>query len=270
MVLYLLCRICVADRFHIPTNSMHPTLMEGDNIVVNKLLFGARIYKDYNFSHRECQMQCWRVPGTRDIHYNDIIVFNRAKHKNNISFTINEVYCKRCVALPGDSISIIDGYYVNNHYCKLLGSALEQEKLRLISDSLIHPKMLRAMPKEEHFSWTIKNFGPIYMPRKGDIMKLTPYTATIYRVIVEWELGKRLDIHWDDNVVLLDGQIVKKHRFLHNYYFMAGDNVLDSYDSRYQGPVPEEYIIGVATRILYSKNEQTNQIRWERTGKKIK
>ena len=48
---------------------------------------------------------------------------------------------------------------------------------------------------------------------------------------------------------------------------MGGDNVDDSNDSRYQGPVPENFIIGIATNIIYSKNK--NNIRWKRFGKNI-
>ena len=36
-----------------------------------------------------------------------------------------------------------------------------------------------------------------------------------------------------------------RHQFRHDYYFMAGDNVVNSADSRYWGLVPEEYVIGV-------------------------
>ena len=50
---------------------------------------------------------------------------------------------------------------------------------------------------------------------------------------------------------------------------MAGDNVLDSNDSRYWGLVPEEYIVGIVTRISYSKNRTTNKLRFDRLLKKV-
>ena len=38
-----LCRIFICDQFVIPTYSMTPTLIPGDYVLVNKILFGARI-----------------------------------------------------------------------------------------------------------------------------------------------------------------------------------------------------------------------------------
>ena len=50
--------------------------------------------------------------------------------------------------------------------------------------------------------------------------------------------------------VWADSTELTSHRFMHNYYFMAGDNVLDSSDSRYWGLVPEEYIVGVVNYVV--------------------
>ena len=49
-----------------------------------------------------------------------------------------------------------------------------------------------------------------------------------------------------------------------------GDNMANSQDSRYWGMLPEEYIVGKATRIWNSKEKYTDQIRWERILMKIK
>ena len=46
----------------------------------------------------------------------------------------------------------------------------------------------------------------------------------------------------------LKGCPIDSYTFSKNYYFMAGDNVLNSHDSRYFGLVPEEYIVGVVIR----------------------
>ena len=68
---------------------------------------------------------------------------------------------------------------------------------------------------------------------------------------------------------LTDGKPITHHQFAHDYYFMAGDNVMNSNDSRYWGLVPEEFIIGVATHIFYSKDNDSESIRKERFMKKI-
>lgn len=246
---YLLSRVFIADYFVIPTSSMEPTLKPGNKVVVNKVLFGARIYTDYNFTNNNYQLQAFRTKGIRDIRRNDILVFNKANHNREIKFIINKVYCKRCVALPGDTITILHGKTMVNNHEGTLGIDQEVKKLMHTPDSLVSPKCLRAMPKDDHFYWTIRNFGPYYVPRKGDIIPINPMNATLYKVILEWEIGKKLSIDWNKGLVMAGNTPITKHQFTNNYYFMMGDNVLDSDDSRYKGPIPESYIIGIVAHI---------------------
>lgn len=248
---YLGVRIFIADYFTIPTQSMLPTLKPGDKIIVNKLLFGARIYTDFHFTKEGGELKAFRTKGIRGIQRNDIIVFNKAYHKNKeIKFIINQVYCKRCVALPGDTISIVNGKTINNHFSRTLGIEQEVKKLMHTPDSAISKNSIRAMPKEEHFYWTIRNFGPYYVPRKGDIIPIDARNATLYKSILEWEIGDKIFIDWRKNKVTTGNKPITKHQFKNNYYFMMGDNVLDSDDSRYKGAIPESYIIGIVNKII--------------------
>lgn len=87
-------RIFIADTFVIPTRSMDPTLIPGDKIIVNKLLYGARVYRDFNFSEQGVCLQCTRLKGLRDIRRGDVVVFNMPYHKNcdTIKFIIKYIY----------------------------------------------------------------------------------------------------------------------------------------------------------------------------------
>ena len=75
IAIYFLVRIFVCDIFPVSTQSMYPTIKPGERIVVNKLIFGARIYKNLKFIN-ENTFQVWRMPGMREIRNNDIVVFN--------------------------------------------------------------------------------------------------------------------------------------------------------------------------------------------------
>lgn len=268
-LLYLVGRTFVADQFIIPTWSMAPTLVPGDRVVVNKLLMGARIYTDFDFQKGGQELKSVRMKGLRRLKHNDIVVFNYPQVGDRIAFKINYVYCKRCVALPGDSLSIVNGHYRCNNHEGVLGLQAEQNRLETVPDDAYDAAGMAVYPFDEHVGWTFKHMGPLYIPRNGDMMALTAKEGIIYKSLLEYETGKTVTVDWDTDRVLLDGVPVKKHLWQHNYYFMAGDNVHDSMDSRYWGLVPEEYIVGVVKLINYAKDKETDTIKWERTLKRL-
>lgn len=267
--MWLLCRAILYDQFVIPTDSMRPTLLPGDRVAVNKAIMGARIYSDFNFKDEGVELKSWRTRGLRRLQHNDIVIFNFPHHDGRISFVINNVYCKRVIALPGDSLSIMDGHYHNNNYEGVLGLEEAQLKLENTPDSLLWQPSLPAIPFHENFGWTIRNFGPMYIPRKGDVMEVTPYVATLYNIMLSWETGQPVTCCWETGEVRVGDEPFMRHQWKHNYYFMAGDNVPDSNDSRYWGLVPEEYIVGVVTRITYSIDPYSGKRRKERTLKHV-
>ena len=93
--LWLLLRVCVFDYFTIPSESMMPTLRPGDKVVVNKLLQGGRIYKDFNFDKEGQELQSWRLKGLRGVQHNDICVFN-----TRIAFRSSSTTVSACGAWP--------------------------------------------------------------------------------------------------------------------------------------------------------------------------
>ena len=168
------------------------------------------------------------------------------------------------MALPGDTISIEEGYYRNNNHKGVLGLENAQNALHEMTDSMIWRQALYAMPFDGHLPWTIRNMGPLYIPRKGDIIPITAKEACVYRMLLEWETGKKVDFDWISNTAKIDGKEFTSHTFSHNYYFMVGDNVCDSNDSRYWGLVPEEYIVGVVRWVSYSLNKGDGELNKDR------
>lgn len=228
-------RIFVAERFNIPTSSMSPTLVPGDRIWVNKLLFGGRIYKSFNFENH-APLRCFRMPGFRKINPGDVICFNFPLGYDEwtvIEFKINYVYCKRVVGVPGDTIGIRDGITWNNNYPGTIGVIENQLAIKNTPDSVLWGSTyMRTMPFTIPM-WTIKNFGPLYVPQKGVTVELDSVGRAIYGPVIEYEMGS-----WPtDNMV--------SHTFQNNYYFALGDNSLSSQDSRYWGFIPEDFIIGI-------------------------
>lgn len=258
--------IFVSDKFIIPTESMTPTLIPGDRIVVNKLIFGARIYKNLNFFEGQ-PLASWRMPGLRRIRPNDVLVFNYPRgYGRGIEFKINYVYAKRCVGTPGDTVSIVHGFYKNNNHHGMIGLESEQRRLMTMPDSLLEQHgLLHAIPFDG--SRTIKEFAPLYVPARGDTMQLDTASYRLYKEVIEYESGETLSV--TDGALLLGGSPISKYIFKDNYYFTGGDNVIDSGDSRYWGFLPEEFIVGVAQWITYSRDRHTEKLRWNRLMRRI-
>ena len=261
-VLWLLARVFLFDVFVIPTNSMLPTLQPGDRILVSKSLLGPRLYSHLYMRAVPCELHSHRLMGLRQVRRGDVVVFNAPLYGGGARFLINYVYAKRCLALPGDSLTVVDGYYTNSRQPGPLALPEEQHRLQAAPDSVFSHEVYYVYPFDAHVPWTVKRWGPVYVPRRGDLVPLTPLTATYLRHPIEWERGGPLRIDWDKGEVRDScGRLLRMHEFLHNYYFMAGDDVCASNNSRYWGLVPEEYIIDVARTGRYRRHRFMRRLR---------
>lgn len=266
---WLLLRMLVCDQFVVPSNSMTPTLIAGDRILVNKLIAGARLYRNLEFG-KDIPLRSFRMPGIRRVRVNDVVVFNapRGYGRDRIEFRINYVYAKRCVGTPGDSVSVRNGFFCNNRYPHPIGDSEQQSRLRQTPDSLVAPDVLRAMPFDDgQFGWTIRNMGPLYVPQSGVRIELNLRNYELYKQVIEYETGRSLT--YRENLAFLDKKPLSEYTFRNDYYFFCGDNVSDSKDSRYLGFIPEEFIIGVVRYIRYSKDPHTQRRRSERRWKQV-
>ncbi len=257
IVTIFLIRGFLFETYKIPSLSMYPTLIKGDDVLVNKLVLGPRVFKNLNFLSGDT-IQMVRLPGWRDVKRNDVLVFNLthySKDRRNLYF--RDYYIKRCIAIPGDTLRIHKGYYSIAGVQGTPGSMKRQEKVSHIPDSMIASPGVRALN-----GWNIKEFGPLYIPRKGDRIRVTPDNVRAYQRIIEYESQKRL--RYDSTGVSLGRYPITSFTFAHDYFFMAGDNAMDSRDSRYWGLLPDEFIIGKAVCVLWSKDKKTGEFQWRR------
>lgn len=269
VVLFIVMQVFCFSTFKIPSDSMAPELITGDNVLVAKPVLGARLFNVFA-SLRGEQTEIWRVPGFRMVKRNDVLVFN-FPHPNNwskIEMHILKYYIKRCIALPGDTLSINKGYYRVSGVKEDLGNFDLQRRLSLLPTSEIDPVVFSAFPYDSIMNWDIKDFGPLYIPKEGDKVVMNRINGIVYRKIIEWEQHGKIRI--EGNKVFLNENLIQKYEFKKNYFFMAGDRILDSQDSRYWGLLPEEYIVGKAWIVWKSIDKYSGAFRWNRFLKEIK
>ena len=269
ILLAIVLRIFLFSTFVIPSPSMEPALWCGDRIVVNKLIPGPRIFRNLDFLEKGERPDMFRIKGIRSVRRNDILVFNFPYTDwNKLGFSPDVFYVKRCVAIPGDTFKIENGMYKVSGVGDRLGNADMQLQISRMPDNELNKDMFHCFPYHSDFNWNMKNFGPLYIPRKGDTITVDLRNYHLYSKLIEYETGKTTAVK--SQQVYLDNKPLLQYVFTLNYYFMAGDLVRDSRDSRYWGLLPEDHIVGKASIIWKSVDTNTEKIRWDMVMKFIR
>ncbi|WP_437920198.1 signal peptidase I [Sphingobacterium sp. LRF_L2] len=128
-----------------------------------------------------------------------------------------------------------------------------------------------AFPHDNNKKWDFHNFGPLAIPKKGDVVKLNAETLPIYSRLITVYEGNTLEQRNDG--VYINGSKADTYTIKMNYYWMMGDNRDNSSDSREFGFVPEDHIVGKAlfTWMSYDTDGTfLSKIRWNRIFKGIK
>lgn len=224
-----------------------------------------------------------------------------------------ENYIKRCVALPGDTIKIVDTeLFINgkpqeqipekqycytirtstpfsayaienmgitemsgngNYYFSPLTEQMVEQMLKM--DNVISVERYTAeepcFPHSDHYAWTADNMGPLWIPAAGATIELNEDTWPLYERVID--VYENNDVEVRDGAYYINGEKATSYTFKMNYYWMMGDNRHNSADSRYWGFVPEDHVVGKASFIWMSSDQNKSfpaNIRWKRIFTKVR
>lgn len=137
VMVVLLIRAFVAQAYNIPSGSMKPTLLVGDFILVNKLV--------YRFSEPK---------------RGDIVVF-KYPIDPNIDFI------KRIVALPGEEVEVRNNQvFINGKPLPLIevGRGEENSIRKVIYEEVLPEGIKHKVQFYEDFPFSKRDFGPVVVP----------------------------------------------------------------------------------------------------------
>ena len=172
----------------------------------------------------------------------------------------------------GDKIGSRGQLFANGRYDKL---CLDSDQVAALES--IYPNVqIKRVPQEKsgnrlfphdaanYGDWTVDDYGPIYIPRKGETVTLTPQNIALY---------KRIISNYEDNTLeqkggafYINGEVATTYTFQMDYYWAMGDNRHNSEDSRMWGYVPEDHIVGKPLFVFFSTKEGSlgNGVNWDR------
>lgn len=270
-VVAFIIKILFFEAFRIPTGSMEKTLLVGDFLLVTKFTYGATTPRNIPFT--DFRIPYFQLPGFKDPKRGDIIVFDFPGDRDELESKEVVNYIKRCVAIPGDTLQVIDKkLYVNGQIFPNPPNAQFDNVKR--PQSFVNPRMF---PKGS--SWNEDWYGPIRVPKKGDKLKIDSSNYEGWKMFVMKE-GHSIKMTSDRRVLVDDKELPGgEYTVDRDYLFMMGDNRNNSLDSRFWGFMPTENIVGEAFMIYWSWDPSISFLnffdlvgttRWERIGTMIK
>ena len=265
IILAIFVRTFFLGAFRIPTSSMANTLFPGDFIIVN--LAAYKIITPRQIPVLEISIPSVNLFSISEPAINDLIVFRFPSINSERTDYNNSNLVKRIVALPGDTLQIINRkIFINGKEVTLpetVRRSFENIKLQDKEDEGIFYRGT---------GWNSDNYGPAIIPAKGDTIIINKNNLHVWKKLIVYEYEKKT-VREEGSVITINDKPVRNYVIQKNHYFVIGDNFNNSRDSRYFGFINEDMILGKVMFIYLSIDPKISGvglfsgIRWERIFK---
>jgi signal peptidase I len=242
VLVVLLLRSFLFEPFRIPSDSMMPTLQDGDFILVNKFRYGLRL-----------PVTNTKILSLGEPKRGDVVVFRYPPDP-----AVN--YIKRLAGLPGDRVRIVsDQIYVND-------VPLQERELGRYSDGCYENMRLSEVHTGEHVHHVLScrsPYGIVGPPLPGCNRRLERgYSCVEEQADSAAPPSGAAAAH--------DSGDFEEITVPPGAYLMIGDNRDNSSDGRVWGLVPEANLVGSARRIWLNLDLQRSKwVDWSRIGQRI-
>lgn len=295
LLIVLFIRSFIIGSFSVSSSQMETTLHNGDRILINKTAYGMRLpitllSIPFTFDRffglpsysPNIQIPYYRL-FAKKVQQNDIVLFNNPLETEK-PLDKRSLLLSRCVALPGDTIEVKNGfffingqlyeacpngvqeYWIKNGDKVELASIADERNIQIYNLEKKRDTLFTQLSKydayilNENIQDTLRPVGhitdtigsyKIILPTKGKTITIDKNSLVIYKQIILQEQQKN-DIKIENAKLVISGVKQEKYTFEDNYYWMLSDNTINSTDSRTLGFIPFRNIIGKASYIWYS------------------
>lgn len=219
----------ILDAYYVASESMKNSLIVGDYIIGSKISYRIKTPSYIPFS--EIKIPSYNLFEISKPKRNDIVTFRMNEFLVNEKYSQNDLI-KRIVGLPGETIRL--------SYTKLLVNEKEIDNFFSLNGNSLNSENFKIFdyPGKE-FSYM--NYGPLKIPSKGDTIEINPKNIKFWQPIINYE-NKGKFVSNEGSVITFKGKPIKEYVIKENYYFVLGDNISKSVDSRILGFIPETAI----------------------------
>lgn len=176
--------------------------------------------------------------------------------------SINPIKLKEW-GIDNDDIAARGIWFLDQKQTELIKEAKPSIVLRRYNHPQEPMKLFPHDPKNFP-SWSVDNYGPIWIPKAGTTVTLSPQNIALYKKLIKDYEGNELLIN--GNQYTINGVVTNEYTFKQDYYWAMGDNRHNSEDSRMWGFVPHDHMVGRPAVIWFSSK---NGIRWDRIFKSV-